>query len=52
MSATNPIHGSGLELKAGENLVKEKKDFLVLWRKRHGNLILIEVKASTFVSSF
>lgn len=47
MSATDPIHGSGLELKAGENLVKEKKDFLVLWRERHGNPL--EVKVSTFV---
>lgn len=52
MSATNPIHGSGLQLKAGENLVKEKKDFLVLRRERHGNLIPIEVKASTLVCSF
>lgn len=52
VSAANPIHGKGLELKAGENLVKEKKGFLVLQKERHGNLIPAEVKKSTFVCSF
>lgn len=52
VSTANPIHGNELELKAGENLVKEKKGLLVLQRERHSNLIPAKVKESTFVRSF
>lgn len=48
MSATNPMNGNGLELKAGEKLVKEKEEFLVLQREKHGILI----KEPTLVSRF
>ena len=48
MSATNPMNENGLELKAGENLVVEIENFLVLQRAKHDNLI----KESTFVCSF
>lgn len=48
MSATNPMNENGLELKAGENLVAEIENFLVLQREKHDNLI----KESTFVCSF
>jgi hypothetical protein len=33
MSATNPMNGNGLELKAGENLVKEKEECHILPRR-------------------
>lgn len=42
------MNENGLELKAGENLVAEKENFLVLQREKHDNLI----KGSTFVCSF
>lgn len=52
MSATNPVHGNGLELKAGGNLGKEQKGFLVLLREIHGDLLPRGVKESPFVCSF
>lgn len=47
MSATNPMNENGLELKTGENLVVEK-EFLVLQRKEHGNLIKTSISVYRF----
>lgn len=47
MSATNPMNENGLELKTGENLVVEK-EFLVLQRKEHGNLIKTSISVHRF----
>lgn len=35
---TNSMNENGLQLKTGENLVREKEEALCLWRKKHGNL--------------